>query len=182
MDYDELRRIYRLEKNTSKLVKVDKTFFADLQEFVEKERQDYLNFLKEGNFTKAKDFTNLKKLVEELLSLREKKLLNAALISSRTEESPESNLCDDELKTFNKLLKILQDHREMYMQLFEASESARKAKGRDLNKISLRILREVPSFVGVDMKEYGPFSPNQSIELPLKTAELLIERKLAESI
>lgn len=183
MNYDDLRRIYRLEKNTSKLVRVEKNFFSELKEFIENERKSYLESLKEGEFSKAKDFINLKKLVQEILSLREKKLLNTALISSRTNEFFDSNLTDEELKTLKKIVQILEEHKAAFNQIFsEQKKPEKKTQGKDLNKVSLRILKEVPSFIGIDMKEYGPFSAEQTIELPLKTAELLVERKLAERI
>ena len=37
--YDELRRIHRLEKNTSKLVEVDEDFIDSLEKFVEEEKK-----------------------------------------------------------------------------------------------------------------------------------------------
>ena len=42
VSYDELRRIYRLEKNTSKLVEVDDDFFEKLNAFMKSEKEEYL--------------------------------------------------------------------------------------------------------------------------------------------
>lgn len=183
MDYEELRRIHRMEKNTSKLVRVEKDFFSQLSGFVEAERRNYLNSLKQGVFSEAKNFSNLKKLVEELCSLREKKLLNSALVSSRTSEESETNLTAEELKTFEKLLNVLQEHKAHYQQLFaEKKKQAKKSKAKHAERIKIKTIQEVPSFIGVDMKEYGPFKENEEIALPAKTAELLVERKLAEKI
>jgi hypothetical protein len=45
----------------------------------------------------------------------------------------------------------------------------------------VKILSEIPSFVGTDMKEYGPYKPEQVVELPQKIAQLFISRKLGET-
>jgi hypothetical protein len=45
----------------------------------------------------------------------------------------------------------------------------------------IRILSEIPSFVGTDMKEYGPYKPEQVVELPQKIAQLFVSRKLGEA-
>jgi hypothetical protein len=44
----------------------------------------------------------------------------------------------------------------------------------------LVILKNVPTFVGTDMKEYGPFSEGDEVELPEKVAKLFVTRKLAK--
>ena len=84
VDYDELRRIYRLEKNTSKLVELQEDFYNSLNEFVQEEKTNYLDSLKDLSNSKAKDFNNLKKMLEEFFSIRQKKLLNQALIALHT--------------------------------------------------------------------------------------------------
>jgi DNA replication initiation complex subunit (GINS family) len=60
LDYDELRRIHRLEKNTSKLVEVDEDFISSLENFVEDEKKKYLDSLKNFSSSQAREFTNLK--------------------------------------------------------------------------------------------------------------------------
>ncbi|MEK6902307.1 MAG: hypothetical protein AABX02_01820, partial [archaeon] len=45
----------------------------------------------------------------------------------------------------------------------------------------VRILSEIPSFVGTDLKEYGPYKTGQVVELPPKIAQLFISRKLGEA-
>lgn len=40
IDFDELRRIHRLEKNTTKLVEVDEDFIDSLEKFVDEEKKN----------------------------------------------------------------------------------------------------------------------------------------------
>jgi DNA replication factor GINS len=175
LNYDELRRIYRLEKNTSKLVEVEEDFYEAISDFVQREKKEYLASLKNFSSAKARNFANLKKIVEEIFSLREKKLLSRALIASRNGGEESGKIALQEKKTFKELLAVLNRHRAFLEAAFEPEK--RKA-GREM--VSLRILREVPAFVGPDMREYGPFSVDEAVSLPLKVAELLLARKLAE--
>ncbi len=175
LSYDELRRIYRLEKNTSKLVEVEEDFYDLLSDFIQREKKEYLASLKSFSSAKTRNFANLKKIVEEIFSLREKKLLSKALVASRNKEEEAGKIASQEKKSFKELLAVLNRHRAFLQQAFEPDKI--KAGGE---KLSLKILREVPAFVGPDMKEYGPFAAEENVSLPLKVSELLLARKLAE--
>ena len=179
LSYDEIRRIHRLEKNTSKLVQVEPDFYSDLQEFVAKEKKEYLESLRDFSATKARDFANLKKMVEEIFSMRTKKLLSAALVASRTGESGDENLASQEKKMFDDTLAVLEKHAKLLGGVFSEKEGS--APERDLNTLSVEILSDIPEFVGTDMKEYGPFKKGNVVKLPVKIARLLSTQKLAEA-
>jgi len=181
ISYDELRRIYRLEKNTSKLVEVDDDFFDNLKDFVKEQKSIYLKSLKNLSMSKAKDFSNMKRMVEEIFLIREKKLLNKALIASRTGEFVEEKMSSEERKVLNDMLHVLQKHKSLLNDVFDIDEGALEKNSIDLNKVSVRILKDIPAFVGTDMKEYGPFSAGQGLSLPPKIANLLAARKLVET-
>ncbi len=189
VNYDELRRIFRLEKNTSKLVEVEEDFFNSLNEFIKQEKKDYLASLKSDlDSGKGKNFTNMKKMIEELFLLRQKKLLNRALICSKTGERDESHMAFQEKEIFKKILSILKQYNEITDGIFngempqDTKKQGKEAKNetKDLNNLSVRITSEVPSFVGTDMKEYGPFNKGEKVVLPYNIAKLFISRKLGE--
>ena len=115
--YDEIRRIHRLEKNTSKLVEVEQEFYNDLNSFLSAEKKEYLDSLHDLNSTKARSFTNLKKMVEEIFSLREKKILNQALVASRTNEFREENMALQEKKMFREVLATLKKHSKILKEI-----------------------------------------------------------------
>lgn len=181
LDYDELRRVYRLEKNTSKPVELSEDFYNSLNEFVKLEKKSYLESLKDAGNTKAKEFNNLKKLLEEFFSIRQKKLLNAALVSLHTGEFSEEKLAIQEREMFRHVMNALQKHQSLFDGIFANDESSRKQKEKaDLNFVQVKIMKGVPSFMGANMKEYGPFKESQSASLPYKVAKLLISKGMAE--
>ncbi len=181
IDYSELRKIYRIEKNTSKLVDVDENFFSSAEEFFKKEKEKYLESLKEPDSSKTRDFENLQRLVKDLFDLREKKLLNKALISSRTNETNLNGLSSEEKKTFEKISNVLEEHKKFLGELFENNKKSEKSFEKK-SKTFIKIVKDVPAFVGSDMKQYGPFDEGKEIELADKTASLLLKRGLAEKI
>ncbi|MFH1234190.1 MAG: hypothetical protein V1493_01095 [Candidatus Diapherotrites archaeon] len=179
MDYDDVRRAFRLEKNSSQLCVLEADFWPSLKDFMKKERERYVEDLKSGHISKAKDFANLEQIVLEFLAIREKKVLNKALVASRTNEFSLDGLTHGEKGLFNGLLDVLEKFRMDSSDLFGAKAGKERTEEKDLKKLPLQVLSDIPSFIGADMKEYGPFSKGQCVELPGKTAELLVERKLA---
>jgi len=173
IDYDELRRIHRLEKNTSKLVEVDEDFIDSLHDFVEEEKKKYIASLKNFSSSDVREFANLKRVVEEIFLMREKKILNKALISAHTKEAEAEKMAKQEKETFKRLLKVLEEHYDLFASFFGEKDA-------QPSLVSLSILKDVPTFVGTDMKEYGPFSEGQTVQLPQKIAKLFITRKIAE--
>jgi len=49
-------------------------------------------------------------------------------------------------------------------------------------RILVRFSCEVPAIVGVDMKSYGPFKPEDLVVLPRNNAETLIRRGVATAV
>ncbi len=196
LNYDEIMRLYRLEKGATKPIELDENFYDALAKLMENEKALYLKSLKEFSVSKARNFTNLKKIVEEFFDMREKKILNKALLALHSSEINEENLTSQERKTMRALLEILQAHHSLLDGMFtegnEKNEGAEKQKEgiekggsgserSDFNMISLTILSDVQPFIGADMKEYGPYAVGQTAELPHKVASLLVSRKLAKT-
>ncbi len=180
LNYDELRKIYRLEKNSSRLAEVEDDFFVSLGAFFKKQKKDYLHSLDELSGSKAKNFSNLKKIVSEIFSIREKKLLNKALIASRTHELEAEKMAAQESQTLKSLLEVLNKHQRFLDQVLDAN-SKQAVKIKQPSGVSLRFLQNVPAFMGADMKEYGPFEKDSVDSVPEKVASLLVSRKLAEN-
>lgn len=182
LDYDELRKIYRLEKNNSGLAEVDEDFFNSVQEFFEDQKKDYLRSLNDLQSSKAKSFTNLRKIISEIVNTREKKLLNMALIASRTGELEANQISMQETETLAQLMVVLNKHQQMLDKIFGTKPGNNASKQDKIGKISLKIMQSVPAFMGADMKEYGPFEKEKKVAVPEKIASLLISRKLAEMV
>jgi DNA replication factor GINS len=239
IDFEEMRRIYRMEKSTARLVDVPDDFFTLLHALIDEERKKYFDSLADLNTTRARDFGNLKKLVDEWFVVREKKLLNAVLMAARLEELDNAHMSAEEKKMVEHVYTALMAHRAITKQVLDAnsefvaigvpsvpqassplnermdalkhvspensvvekevetvppshsfSSSASPARApAQLADDSLstpaspvKILSDIPSFVGTDLKEYGPYKPGQVVSLPEKIAQLFVSRKLGENV
>lgn len=184
LNYEEVRRIHRLEKNTSKLVGVEPDFYDALSRLVAEQRKIYLESLKDisSSSNVAREFLNMRKMIEEIFAMREKKLFSRALVSSRTKENAEEHLAAEEKRMVSSLLGLLGRHNEILEGLFsENNGKARESvQEREEEGVSVEIISEVPSFVGVDMKEYGPYSQGQKVSLPMKVAKLFVAKSLGK--
>ncbi len=180
LSYDEIRRIHRLERSTSKLTELEPDFYEELVEFLSAEQDSYIKSLKEFSVGKTRAFTNLKRMVDEIFLLREKKLLNKALLASRTEERADERLPLPEKKVFEKILADLEAHNRILAGMFGNSTAGSSKKDKGSHKLLVRAISDVPAFVGADMDEYGPFSRDETVRLPEKVARLLVARKLCE--
>ncbi len=181
LSYEEIRSIHRQEKNSSRLVKLDEDFYAQLSAFLTREKKAYFDSLKDFSVTKARNFTNLKRMVEELFLLREKKILGKALMMSRSGEANNDPIPIEEAQLLKKISKDLASHNSLLDSLFKGKTEKKQAEPKALSNLSIRIISDVPSFVGADMKEYGPYSKGKTVSLPEKIAKLLMERKLAKA-
>ena len=83
-------------------------------------------------------------------------------------------MAHQEKETFRKLLRLLEEHIELFDSFFGEREK------KESMLVAIKILNDVPTFIATDMKEYGPFSEEQLVELPSKVARLFISRKIAE--
>ncbi len=176
INYDEIRRIYRLEKNTAKLSEVSEDFYISLADYLKKSKQEYLSKLDDLSSKDTKKFLNTKKMIEEIFLLRMRKIINKALLFVLTDDEQHLNLSMEERKLFKDLVNILKKHKSLEKQIFNGDASSNK------NLVSLEILTDVPAFIGSDMQEYGPYKKNEKIKVDSKVAAILLERKLAKQV
>ena len=171
ISFEVVRTVHRAEKRNTKLTELPENFFEKVKEYLNRKRLLAEKKMDEKAFLEVR---NIERLIEEIFNMRERKIINQALIAVRTGIPPE-NLTKEENEFFNKVVDLLKSRRESVLKkLLEKSEIVEE-------KIKLLIFKEdVPEFVGVDMKTYGPFRKGDIAKLPEENAELLIEAGKAE--
>ena len=176
--YDEVMKVRRLEKSATRLVKLEPDFYEKLGKFIAKE-------LGKTNGTvsldQVREFENLKQAIVDIYNMRERKILSQALLASRSGNADTEHLTNMEKELYENLLLFLNRYRGNLNLYFEkeGGESL-DSTPEPLNNVTVSILEDIPSFVGEDMKEYGPFEKDKKIELPQSVANLLVARDLAK--
>ncbi len=199
--YETLYELLRREKLRPEIQKLEDSFFEDIVKYL-KEKHSILESQKSKDsvfsqleIEKTKrQIDNILKIIKEIYEKRENKIVNLALMSSRTESENKTPLMlkeEKELYTnlLNDLIKsrkdILKNILEAKLPLIEKTEKPKglKSYSEPENSIKLiRFLQEIPQFVGTDLDTYGPFDKEDIANLPLEIADLLIKKEKAEEI
>jgi DNA replication factor GINS len=201
--YETLFELLRREKNRDELQKLDENFFSDLaaylkgkEEVLEEQKKKQDLFVVEEKEKAEKQLENIKKILKEFYERREKKLLVMALDTSKVPSIAidSSVMLKEERMFYDNVLGVLNTFREGVLHNLqhakmpeikeikaETAEEAPKIeeKPEDLLK-SIKFTHDVPKFIGIDLKEYGPFEEGNVIELPPKIVDVLINKGRAE--
>ena len=113
------------------------------------------------------------------------------MISSRTNiETEETNvMLPEEEEFYNEIAKKLNFFRENI--LYQLSNGdAPKIKPKTLKTVEkpkktakkIKLLTDIPKFIGTDLENYGPFNTKETTEMPNEIADLLIKQRRAEEI
>jgi DNA replication initiation complex subunit (GINS family) len=191
--YETVRNAHRAEKE-EELQKLPDGFFESVRNWfkVKEKLKDTTSLL---------EVENAKKLLEDVINRRQKKIVLAALSTMRG-QLPPSGLNDEERKFFDDIVNTLKSFKNDMNEKFRsfddiAEEKVEEAKKsieemkpvevenivvRPNGKILVKVLIDLPKFSGVDMQSYGPLRTGDIITLPDEVAKLLITRKAAENI
>ncbi len=193
--------IYQKEKNLRSIQKLDELFYrkvADqisrLNRIIEKVKEIDTEELKKLRI----ELENLKLLIRDIYDLREKKILELALITSRLKSESEDidKLTIEEKVLYKILFNTLLAFRKYVLESVLSGEKPKLEElGKELNKILkasglpkernvkvVRIVKEISEFVGTDLQTYGPYKPEEIVTLPKDVAEMLINSGFAEEI
>ena len=198
--YETLFELLKREKDTADLQKIEPSFFDNFVEYLN-EKKDMLNkedslFSYDEKKKVEKQIDNARRLIKEIYERREKKILNIALMKSRTKTNviDTSALLENEKRFFDEVVKVLNLFRNEVINNIITGEYASKAavehEEKDEKNIpkedkSMKIVRflyEVPKFVGKELEEYGPFAEEDIANLPAEIADVLITKGNAEEI
>ncbi|HIE33939.1 MAG TPA: DNA replication complex GINS family protein [Candidatus Altiarchaeales archaeon] len=166
--YNDVESIYRLEKRSSALQKINDNFYSELHELICKVGDEYRD--------------NLLRIRDELFTLRMSKILR--LVARPGESSPPSNMTRREKEIYDDIKSIISNYMDEISRGNEPCKTTEKEdeKGQKIPRLKIRILRSIPAIIGSDMKHYGPFYENDEVELPEETAKILLEQEIAKRI
>jgi len=193
--YETLYEFLRREKYRTEIQKLDKDFFNDIIGYI-KDKKDILESQKskENVFANkevertTKQLDSICRILKELYERRETKIINLALINSRSNSNVDlSVLLPDEVKFYESLKNNLDLYRDgILTNVLEGKlpilEEPKVIKSDFQNKILIRFINPVPKFVGSNGFTYGPFEDEDIANLPEDIAKLLIEKDRAEEI
>jgi DNA replication initiation complex subunit (GINS family) len=205
--YETLFDILRREKDREELQKLDASFYTDVVNYIREKKEALIAgqetlFSEEDRDKTEIQLQNIKRILKELYNRREKKIIDTAIMKSRTNSDiiDGSAMLDEEKMLFSEITKKLNCSRagilfnilegrtpESKKTAEDASEPARVSEGKEKKAEQketkmVRFIHAVPQFYGEDAELYGPFDEEDIACLPREIAELLISKERADEI
>jgi len=195
--YETLYELLRKEKYNQTLQELDKDLFKNVITYLEEKERLITQSPKDSTFSKEisntrKQVENAKKLIKELYERRENKIIQFAVLSSRSGTKENCPLLPEEEKFYADIVTVFSKYRKDILEnilkmkhpLIKEPEPPKTIKTEEkqpLNKL-IRFIQPTPQFVTPDLQIYGPFEKEDVSHLPEKIANTLIKKKRAEEI
>jgi len=169
--FEFVRKIHREEKAEPRLSRIPEDFYEKAKAYLEEKKK--LSEKKNDRLASL-EVKNAEMLIEDIYNRRETKIMNQAIITTRTDIPPQ-NLLEKEKEFFESLVNALRTQREMVLNTL-----LKKTKEEKLETI--KFTEDIPEFIGTDLKKYGPFKEGEKVEIPKDNAELLKKVGKAKSV
>jgi len=171
LTFESIRELERAERDAKKLQRLPDNFMAELREYMAMKE-------KLGADGDVLELHSAKGTVARLLEMRERKIIDGALITARTGLPPES-LSPSETELFWIIVERLKAFRnDFFGQIGQAKKSEPAA---DVARPKLWHIIQAVEFIGPDMKEYK-LQVGDKIELPSDVVDILTKQGVVEEV
>ncbi|MBN2042279.1 MAG: DNA replication complex GINS family protein [Candidatus Aenigmarchaeota archaeon] len=166
LTFETIRKIFEEERSNKGLSSLPDDFFSEAKEYLEKKMKLV------RSETEKWEVDSVRIRLRTIFEKRERKIMEAALnyVHSGHEIG---NMIPEERKFFDDVVERIRNFQKERLKRFEDD-----GEGKTL----VSILGDVEKFVGMNMKNYGPFKKGDITTLPEANANLLIEKGLAEKM
>lgn len=199
--YETLFELMRREKLREDLQELPTSFFDDVREYLLEKQKIFDEtkhktdlFSSQEREKTMSQIKNIHRIVRELYERREFKVVMTALNKSRTGSSiiNTSNMLKEEVLLFERLVSelsifrvgllenVLALQRPSLIQYELKQPEEPEPKKPELKKV--KMLEDVPKFIGPELESYGPFQQEQVKDLPPDIAQLLIGKGSAAEL
>ena len=172
--FEYIRTVQRAEQRNADLTKIPEDFYSKVRSYLEQKKKI---LKKKKDKSMSIELKNVERILEDIYNRRETKIVTQAILSLRTGLVPQ-NLIEDEKKLFDSVFNVLKKHRkEILNKVFEEKEDRKELKSE-----FIEFLEDVPEFVGIDLKKYGPYNKGDKALIPKDNAELFINAGKAKKL
>ena len=202
--YETLFDFLRNEKKPE-LQQLPATFYADVVAYLKEKGRELATHPPSADLDderrSTKQLQSIHRIVRDLYEMRERKIVDLAVIAARGSTSGAAALLPPEKELFERMLTLLKGSRSSVLARLLASELPRESMGEgaswqqgsaqeqslsqhpavtpDSQAMLVRFLAHVPKFLGTELEVYGPFEPGDMASLPREIADILIAKKRA---
>lgn len=189
LTFEALYNILRKEKTFQELQKLDQDFYRSASNYIE-EKKNLLNSQKEKDsiFSQSESkktetqLENIKKVLKEIYEKRESKIIQLALLASRSDSKITiDSLLPEEKQLYENTIALLKNQKQTLFNNSQKQEEPKSIKTNPKLKL-IRFKEEIQKFVDPDLNVHGPFKESDIANLPTKISDLLIKKEKAEEL
>jgi len=180
--YSELYEILRKEKYNEQLQLLPKRFFKEVSEYFNDKKK--IADKKDDIFSDAisktkKQFENAVALLKEIITRRQKKVINLALIAAKSGISKRDadNMCEGEKKLFETIVKELEQEEKRTEEIINGLCGEKHLKNQ-----LIRFKQDTSEFLDMEENKLGPFKIGDIANIPREIANILLNNGNAEII
>jgi len=182
MNYAELLKAWLRERREEELQALPPSFYQEAGDYIRRLREE-LRMLERGTMRTRiteRERENAERMIEGLFRLRLRKIIYTLLSGGEVERE---RLTAEESRFLLEVKRALSEHQESLKSILRGQIPEVKARPRKRSGFKvIRILEHIPAIIGIDLKTYGPFKPEDVAAIPAENAENLIRRGLAVEI
>lgn len=193
LTFSELRKIQKQEKRQEELSDLEDNFILRVSNYLEMKKD-----------VDDREYKSAKRVFDKITGLRQQKIVkNARLAVGSEVNNSELNLLPREKELFLELKNVFQEFDRNVEKVIEGEETAgtpdielEEGGAEDAETVDeeddgenneegyemVKIISDVPEFMGTDLESYGPFEEGEEVEIPEDNAEILVNRGNAEEI
>lgn len=190
ISYKNLRRIQQLEKTSPLLSRINNNFYENLAEYLKNLQKDIDQEKNPENIKLfQEEIKNIEKIAFSIYELREKKIVQAALSKVRGAKPDLKNTLTIEKKLFESIVETITQARDETLKGKSKKEEDKEIiqkepkkveKKQNINQI-VRLLDNVPEFIGTDMKTYT-LRKDDVLSLSKEIVDPLLKRGVVKEI
>ena len=187
LEFSEFNKLVEEEKKTNNFQQLSENLFEEIAATLKKLDEEIKKAERENDYVKRRMATQEKenwwKAIEDFIKQRERKLIQKVQIAAREGKIDTRNMIRSERETFEAMLNHLKIWKDGIYEILmgkkkkkEVTEEKKEEKIEEKQQAKrkiLKIIRDIPSFVGVDKKVYGPFKKGDIVYLPEDVAKTL---------
>ena len=178
--YGRLLDAWRRERRSADLQPLPEGFFAEMSEYATRLREQ-TRMQERGSMRgriAERERENAERMLRELFQLRLRKIVVSELDGAAIAATV---LTPEEQRLHAELRRLLSHYSERLKGILMGR--APQVEARPMPRSGLKVVRFVkalPAIIGIDMKTYGPFKPEDVASIPAENAENLIRRGIAK--
>lgn len=180
--YNRLLEAWRKERRSPNLQPLPEGFLRDMSEYVSRLREQTRMLEHESMRGRIalKEKENAERLLRELFQQRLRKIVVSEVDNASIEASV---LTLEEKRLHSELRRLLAEHSDRLKSILMGRAPPLEARPSPRGGLKVvRFVEALPAIIGIDMKTYGPFNPEDVASIPAENAENLIRRGIAKEV